>query len=66
MDFFGGMDPYVEIITYKGRRFKSKVKKGSSPDFNETFHVPVDSLDDRVIIKMMEKDFLSSDFIGEQ
>jgi Ca2+-dependent lipid-binding protein len=61
------MDPYVEIHNQQsGKKFKTKVKKGYSPVFDETFHVPVDSLDDRIIIKMMEKELLSSDFIGDQ
>ncbi|KAE8671965.1 Calcium-dependent lipid-binding family protein isoform 2 [Hibiscus syriacus] len=69
-DFLGDMDPYV-IIQYKGQERKSSVARGdgSSPSWNEkfTFRVeyPGSGGDYKLILKIMDKDTFSSDFVGQ-
>ena len=48
---FGNMDPFV-LIEYRKQKFKTKVidEGGLNPKWNETFMIPIFSVDDLLTI----------------
>ncbi|KAH1211976.1 Elicitor-responsive protein 1 [Glycine max] len=69
-DIFGKMDPYV-LIQYKGQEKRSGVAngKGKNPVWNEKFifkvEYPGSSNQHKLILKIMDKDLYTDDFVGE-
>ncbi|KAK7305731.1 hypothetical protein VNO77_43641 [Canavalia gladiata] len=68
-DVFDGMDPYV-VIQYNGQEQRSSVAKGQQSVWNEKFvfkvEYPAPSDQYKIILKIMDKDFLSADdFVGQ-
>ena len=62
----GKMDPFVEL-DYEGKKFTTKViEEGhKNPLWNETFEIPIESLQDQLTISCYDQDSLSNDLIGE-
>ncbi|KAF3322379.1 elicitor-responsive protein 3-like protein [Carex littledalei] len=65
-DFLNNMDPYAVIIC-RTQEQKSSVStgKGSEPDWNETFVFSTSEDATELIIKLMDSDVDSDDFVGE-
>ncbi|KAL5126824.1 Elicitor-responsive protein 1 [Glycine soja] len=69
-DIFGKMDPYV-LIQYKGQEKRSGVAngQGKNPVWNEKFifkvEYPGSSNQHKLILKIMDKDLYTDDFVGE-
>ncbi|XP_078167291.1 elicitor-responsive protein 3-like [Carex rostrata] len=65
-DFLNNMDPYAVIIC-RTQEQKSSVAtgKGSEPDWNETFVFSTSEDATELIIKLMDSDVDSDDFVGE-
>ena len=62
----GKMDPFVEL-DYQGKKYTTKVAEDGhkNPLWNESFEIPIDSLDDEIKISCYDQDSLSNDLIGE-
>ncbi|KAJ7964524.1 elicitor-responsive protein 1-like [Quillaja saponaria] len=69
-DFFGGIDPYVQI-QYKNQEHKSSVahEQGRNPEWNERFTFRVEYPGEneyKLTLKIMDKDiFTADDFLGQ-
>eukprot|EP00760_Papus_ankaliazontas_P037615 PhM_4_TR8615/c0_g1_i1/m.64293 len=64
-DTFGSGDPYVKVHC-AGRDFRTSVKKGANPVFNEAFTFMVaDPNTEQVVFKVMDEDIGRDDHIGE-
>ncbi|KAI7858362.1 C2 domain-containing protein [Circinella umbellata] len=67
-DFLGKNDPYVELWLdddYKQR--SSEIKNNNNPVWNETFifNIPKGSSDKKLYLKVLDKDLVGSDKIGD-
>ena len=65
-ELFGNMDPFIQI-EYRDQKFRTKVNDGGglTPTWNETFMIPIFSVEDLLIIVCKDKDLLIDDFIGK-
>ena len=63
---FGKMDPFVKF-KYGELEFMTTEKSnaGKKPIWNETFQIDVKSLEDNLILAVMDADPMSDDIIGE-
>lgn len=61
------MDPFI-VLEHDGHKYKSKVieKGGKTPIWNETFEVPIDTLEDTIKVRCFDEDLLMDDFVGEK
>ncbi|KAF9185826.1 hypothetical protein BGZ51_002427 [Haplosporangium sp. Z 767] len=64
-DLFGKSDPYVEMWLEKSYKQRSKDAKGLNPVFDETFCFYVRSGQDKLYLRVVDKDTFSNDKIGE-
>ncbi|MGH0149566.1 UNVERIFIED_CONTAM: hypothetical protein FKN15_028671 [Acipenser sinensis] len=61
----GTSDPYVKFKLDGKTLYKSKVVyKNLNPEWNESFSVPVRNLDQKMYIKVYDRDLTSDDFMG--
>ena len=60
------MYPFV-LLEYQNRKFTTKVVEDGhkNPLWNETFEIPIESLQDELKISCYDSDSLSNDLIGE-
>ena len=65
-ELFGEMDPFVEVISKKGVKIKTKVidEGGKHPVWNQTLEVPIDSIDENVEVRCYDEDVMMDDFVG--
>jgi len=65
-ELFGNMDPFIQI-EYRDQKFRTKVNDGGglNPTWNETFIIPIVSVEELLIIVCKDKDLLIDDFIGK-
>ncbi|XP_029937579.1 multiple C2 and transmembrane domain-containing protein 2-like isoform X2 [Myripristis murdjan] len=64
-DRCGTSDPYVKFKLDGKTFYKSKVVyKNLNPTWNETFSLPVKDLDQRLYIKVYDRDLTTDDFMG--
>ena len=66
-EFFGQMDPYVQVET-KGKTFKTQTiqEGGKNPVWNEAFVIPISSMDDELKITCFDEDLLVDDLVGSK
>ncbi|KAG0260344.1 hypothetical protein BG011_001945 [Mortierella polycephala] len=64
-DFVGRSDVFVEMWLEKSYRQRSKEVKGPNPVFDETFLFTVRSGQNKLYIRVVDKDTFSNDKIGE-
>eukprot|EP00759_Apiculatamorpha_spiralis_P011184 PhF_6_TR18611/c0_g1_i2/m.27196 len=63
-DTFGSGDPYV-IASVGPRQFRTSVKKGANPVWNETFTFQIaDAQSEQLVLKVMDSDMVSDDDVG--
>ncbi|MBN3284404.1 MCTP2 protein, partial [Polyodon spathula] len=61
----GTSDPYVKFKLDGKTLYKSKVVyKNLNPEWNESFSVPVRNLDQKIYIKVYDRDLTTDDFMG--
>ena len=62
----GKMDPFVEL-DYQGKKYTTKVAEDGhkNPLWNESFEIPIDSLDDEIKISCYDQDSYSNDLNGQ-
>ncbi|XP_034986361.1 multiple C2 and transmembrane domain-containing protein 2 isoform X2 [Zootoca vivipara] len=64
-DRCGTSDPYVKFQLNGKTLYKSKViYKNLNPVWNETVIIPIQALDQRLCVKVYDRDLTSSDFMG--
>ncbi|KAK6476994.1 multiple C2 and transmembrane domain-containing protein 2-like isoform X3 [Huso huso] len=64
-DRSGTSDPYVKFKLDGKTLYKSKVVyKNLNPEWNESFSVPVRNLDQKMYIKVYDRDLTTDDFMG--
>ena len=65
-ELFGNMDPFV-LIEYRKQKFKTKVidEGGLNPKWNETFMIPIFSVEDLLTITCKDQDLIIDDFVGK-
>ncbi|KAG8440694.1 hypothetical protein GDO86_006441 [Hymenochirus boettgeri] len=64
-DRSGTSDPYVKFKLNKKTLYKSKViYKNLNPVWDETFVLPIKTLDDKLQIKVYDRDLTTDDFMG--
>ncbi|XP_053319213.1 multiple C2 and transmembrane domain-containing protein 2 [Spea bombifrons] len=64
-DRSGTSDPYVKVKLNKKTLYKSKVVyKNLNPVWDETFVLPIQSLDQKLQIKVYDRDLTTDDFMG--
>ncbi|XP_047158964.1 elicitor-responsive protein 1-like [Vigna umbellata] len=69
-DIIGEMDPYV-LIQYKDQEQRSSVAigQGKNPVWNEKFmfkvEYPLSNHQHKIILKIMDQDLYTDDFVGE-
>ncbi|XP_068131240.1 multiple C2 and transmembrane domain-containing protein 2 [Hyperolius riggenbachi] len=64
-DRSGTSDPYVKFKLNKKTLYKSKViYKNLNPVWDETFVLPIQNLDQKLHIKVYDRDFTTDDFMG--
>uniref|UniRef100_A0A4W6G404 Multiple C2 domains, transmembrane 2b n=1 Tax=Lates calcarifer TaxID=8187 RepID=A0A4W6G404_LATCA len=65
MSFSGTSDPYVKFKLEGKTFYKSKVVyKNLNPTWNETFSLPVKDLNQKLYIKVYDRDLTTDDFMG--
>ncbi|KAG0196743.1 hypothetical protein BGX28_009796 [Mortierella sp. GBA30] len=64
-DWFGKSNPYVEMWLDKSYKARSKDTKGLNPVFNETFCFYVRPGQNKLYIRVVDKDTFSNDKIGD-
>jgi Ca2+-dependent lipid-binding protein len=59
------MDPYVKIEIRK-LRYQTRVLReaGQNPQWNESFVIPVMSMDEEILIACYDEDLISDDLVG--
>ncbi|XP_063304934.1 multiple C2 and transmembrane domain-containing protein 2 isoform X1 [Pelobates fuscus] len=64
-DRSGTSDPYVKFKLHKKTLYKSKViYKNLNPVWDETFVLPIQSLDQKLHVKVYDRDLTTDDFMG--
>jgi len=60
------MDPFIQI-DYRKKKFTTKVNEsgGPTPKWNETFNIPIYSIDDIFKMTCKDQDLIIDDYIGE-
>lgn len=62
LEAFGSVDPYLRILTHETVISKSNVfSKNLNPDFNHLCFIPVDNVNDHVLIEIMDEEEESHD-----
>ncbi|KAG0370539.1 hypothetical protein BGX24_002008 [Mortierella sp. AD032] len=64
-DWFGKSDPFVEMWLEKDYKQRSKDAKGQNPVYNQTFCFYVRAGQDKLYAKVVDKDTLNNDKIGD-
>lgn len=61
------MDPFVQL-DYKGKTFRTTTIQGGGKDprWNESFSIPVESLDDDIRITCFDEDLIIDDLVGSR
>jgi Ca2+-dependent lipid-binding protein len=64
-DIIGQMDPYVQIEIRK-MKYKTRVLReaGLKPQWNESFVIPIISLQEDILISCFDQDLISDDLVG--
>ena len=59
------MDPYT-VIKHLGKEYRTKTlkNKGKHPDWNEKFVLPINSVNDAIELRVMDKDVVKDDEVG--
>ncbi|TNV83907.1 hypothetical protein FGO68_gene707 [Halteria grandinella] len=63
----GKMDPFVQFI-HNGDKYRTKTHKdgGFSPQWGgEEIQIPIKSINEKIVIKCLDEDFLMNDVVGE-
>jgi len=64
-DIIGQMDPYVQIEIRK-MKYKTRVLReaGLKPQWNESFVIPIISLQEDILISCYDQDLIIDDLVG--